>query len=88
VTVLPNPATRTSQVVKWLFCISPLVSRLFCIRLFPLGTCKNEAAVRQRTDCTSTNGLVAPRRVRTQIRTAQPGSIRSTGSGTIAATQG
>ena len=31
----------------------------------------------QRTDCTSTNGLVAPwRSVRAQIRTAQQGSIR------------
>jgi len=45
----------------------------------------DEGAVRQRTDCTSTNGLVAPRRVRTQIRTAQPGSIRSAGLGAIAA---
>jgi hypothetical protein len=38
----------------------------------------------RETDCTSTNGLVAPRRVRTQIRTAQPGSIRSSGFGAIA----
>ena len=44
--------------------------------------------MRQRADCTSTNGLVAPRRVRTQIRTAQLGSIPSTGLGTIAAAWG
>jgi hypothetical protein len=42
----------------------------------------------RETDCTSTNGLVAPRRVRTQIRTAQLDSIRSSGLGTIAAALG
>lgn len=47
--------------------------------------------MRQRTDCSSTTGLVGPApgvariRGRTQIRTAQPGSIRCTGFGAIAA---
>ena len=50
--------------------------------------------MRQRTDCSSTTGLVGPWRGvarvrgRTQIRTAQPGSIRCTGLGAIAAAVG
>ena len=46
-----------------------------------------EVAARQRTDSTSTNALLhLP--VRTQIQAAQLDSIRSTGLGAIAATQG
>jgi hypothetical protein len=38
----------------------PLINRLFGIRLLRPRTWNDEAALRERTDCTSTNGLVAP----------------------------
>jgi hypothetical protein len=79
----PNPSTRTS----------PLVKRLFGIHSdFSVGN-PNAATCGMKKQCDSeqtahlqTALLHLP--VRTQIRTAQLGSIRSTELGTIAATQG
>ena len=75
----PNPSTRTSRCVN---------SGDLNIWLFRQAGRSCGRSDQQRTDCTSTNGLVAPRRARTQIRTAQPGSIPSLCLGADAFTQG
>jgi hypothetical protein len=73
---------------------SPIVASAFLLAKLAVwfldASCQGrgiEAAMRQRTDRTSTNGLMHLS-VRTQIRTAQPGSIRATRLGTIAAAYG
>ena len=85
--VRPNPSTRTSSSVKR--CLGfPLQGGCLVFAFQSRSECVIEVAVRQRTDCTSTNGIVAPRRARTQIRTAQQGSIRSACWGVIASAEG
>ena len=89
--VTPNPSTRTSPRVnvKFAFGCFPLISGNLA---FDSGLATmSRAGKKIRCDSEQTahlqTALLHPW-VRTQIRTAQSGSIRSTGLGTIAATQG
>lgn len=80
-----------SQEVLWLFGCFLLDQRLLVLAAelnssIPAWLATKVRRDREQTAHLQTVLLHLP--VRTQIRTAQPGSIRSTGLGTIAATQG
>jgi hypothetical protein len=81
-----NRSTRTSRGVKWVV-FFPLLSTLFGLAAFSRG----RVALKLRCDREQTAHLqtvLLHLPVRTQIRTAQPGSIRATWLGTIAAAYG